>query len=73
MDKRTTIGTVIGLLFGLTILTIAGNTPSITGAAVGNPSAFFSKNALAVLGPVTILSIIFAAAVVCMYDVTKKQ
>ena len=72
MQKRT-IGIIIALVFVFTMVLILGQPAGITGFAVTDRIAgFFVKNSLSSMGPITVLAIIFAAAVVALYETVKK-
>ena len=71
--NKTTIGIIIALLFCLTMILLLGGSSGITGLAVTDRiTSFFVRQSISSTGPITILSIIFAAGVLGLYEVKKK-
>lgn len=72
--NKITIGIVIGLLFAVTMFSIiSSSAPNLTGYSVSDDiNSFIVRQSLSSTGPITILSIIFAAAVMGLYEVRKQ-
>lgn len=73
MEKRTK-AIIIALICAFTLILILGPPNTITGfVAIDRVASFFVGNSLSSLGPITILSIIFAAAIVALHELIKKR
>jgi len=71
--KKTTTILAIALLAGFSMVLFLGGSEGITGLAIADRvSSFLGRNSLSALGPITVLSLIFAAGVVAVHELKKK-